>query len=200
MYLNNRIHNEYTWKNRVGDEKMKKILLIGIVTTAVIATMLSGCMQNETGTLVLQITDAPGDLNITHANVTISRVEVHKNVEGEENITAYWYTVVNYNESKTFDLIEIMDVKEFLGSEELPAGIYTQIRLIIDSCIITVNGTEYTCKLPTETIKLVSQFELTAGETTTLTLDFDVYESVLQEGVHGIYEYIFQPVIIVIQE
>jgi len=175
---------------------MKKIVLAGVVTAVVIATMLSGCVQNETGTLVLQITDAPGDLNITHANVTISHIEVHKNVEGEENITtAYWFTVVN--ESQTFDLIEIMDVKEFLGSVELDIGIYTQIRLIIDSCVITVNGTDYTCKLPTESIKLVSQFELTAGETTTLTLDFDVYESVIQKGV---YEFIFQPVIIVIQE
>jgi len=51
------------------------------------------------------------------------------------------------------------------------------------------------CRLPTESIKLVKQFELTTSETTTLTLDFDVNESVMQKGV---YEFIFQPVIIVI--
>ncbi|KYK24780.1 hypothetical protein AYK25_01755 [Thermoplasmatales archaeon SM1-50] len=172
---------------------MKKICFVGIIAAVVIVTIFSGCMKNETGVLVLQITDAFGDLNITHANVTISHVQVHKNVEGVNNTTAYWFTVVN--ESQTFDLIEIMDVKEFLGRAELDIGIYTQIRLNIDSCVITVNGTEYMCRLPTESIKLVKQFELTTSETTTLTLDFDVNESVMQKGV---YEFIFQPVIIVI--
>ena len=174
---------------------MKKILLIGIAAVLVTATIFSGCTQTGTGRLVLQITDAPGDLNITHANVNISLVQVHMSAGGVNNTTAGWYTVVN--ESQTFDLIDLIDVKEFFGSANLSVGMYTQIRLTVESCVITVNGTEYNCTVPSGAIKLIKPFVLIPDQTITLTMDFDVQESIKEKGNH---QYTFQPVIKVIQE
>ena len=173
---------------------MKKILLIVLVSLLVTTAIFSGWLQNEIGTLVLQITDAPGDLNITRANVTISKVMVHRSA-AVNNTTAGWEMVVN--DSKTFDLISLIDVKEFFGRTNLSAGMYTQIRLTVESCVITVNGTEYNCKVPSRKIKIIKPFVLMANQTITLTMDFDVQESVKEKGNH---QYTFQPVIKVIQE
>jgi len=173
---------------------MKKILLIGIVVGLVAPTIFSGCLQSGTGTLVIQITDAPGDLNITRANVTISKVMVHRNA-AVNNTTAGWEMVVD--DSQTFDLISLLNVNEFFGSVNLSAGMYTQIRLTIESCVITVNGTEYNCKVPSGKIKLIKPFVLMPDQTITLTMDFDVQKSITEKGNH---QYTFQPVIKVIQE
>ena len=141
-----------------------------------------------TGTLLMQITDAPPELNITKALVTISVVEVHLAGTG-------WFTVVE--EAKTFDLIAIEDVKEFLGTAELSAGKYTQIRLNINEALVTINGTEYDLTIPSKTIKLVKGFDIEPNEITTLTLDFDAQESIHSAGKD---KYIMRPTIKVIQE
>ncbi len=169
--------------------------MVGIIAAVTLATVLSGCLQQGTGTLVLKITDAPSDLNITHANITVSQVQVHMSAGGGNNTTAGWYMVVN--QSETFDLIGLTNVTEFFGSAVLSVGMYTQIRLTIDSCLITVDGVEYDCKVPSGAIKLIKPFVLKANETTTLILDFDAQESISETGNHT---YKFQPVIKVIQE
>jgi len=173
---------------------MKKIFapIIGLILISILS--FSGCVQEGTGTLVLQITDAPGDLNISSAIVTISSVEVHLG-SGGNNSTAGWYTVVD--EQKTYDLVAIMDVKEFLGSTNLSSGIYTQIRLHVDEAKATIDGIEYNLTVPSDTIKLVSGFWINESQTTTLTLDFDVNESIHKTGND---KYIFQPTIKVIHE
>ena len=99
-------------------------------------------------------------------------------------------------ESQTFDLIAIKDVKEFLGSVELDAGKYTQIRLNVDEATAIINGTEYNLTIPSKTIKLVKNFNLEANETTTLTLDFDAQKSIHSAG----DKYTMKPTIKVIEE
>jgi hypothetical protein len=175
--------------------KMRKILMLGVVFAVVAFTALSGCLQNGKGILVIQITDAPSSLNLSHVNVTISQVQVHMSAGGGNNTTAGWYTIVN--ESQTFDLINLTDVKAFFGSANLSAGMYTQIRLTIDQCVITINGTAYDCTVPSGKIKLIKPFVIKANQTTTLTLDFDAHQSISETG-SG--KYMFQPVITVIQE
>ena len=174
---------------------MKKIGILLIIFILGSIPFLSGFIESGNGTLILQITDAPGDLNITKALVTISSIEVHLAAGGNNNTTAEWKMIVE--ESQTFDLIGIRNVKELLGSKNLTAGIYTQIRLHIDEALVTINNTQYDLQIPSESIKLVKWFRINDGATTTLTLDFDVNESVHKTGGD---KYIFQPTILVIQE
>ena len=158
------------------------------------ATVFSGCIRSGTGQLVLNITDAPSDLNITKANVTISKVMIHRSA-AVNNTTAGWEIVVN--NSQTFDLISLLNITEFFGSANLSAGMYTQIRLTIESCVITVNGTEYNCTVPSGAIKLIKPFILMPDQTITLTMDFNVQESITEKGNN---KYTFNPVIKVIHE
>lgn len=180
---------------------LKKVVMITIIGTLIGATVFSGCIQTGTGHLVLKITDAPGDLNITRANVTISQVKVHLSAgggnesENETNGTAGWYSVVNL--SQTFDLIALQNVTDILGSTNLSAGWYTQIRLYVDKAVLTIDGVEYDCKIPSNTIKLIKPFRITQNSTTTLILDFDVQKSV-HETSNG--KYMFKPTIKIIQE
>ena len=168
---------------------MKKAVLIGLLILGIF--LVSGCAKN-TGILVMQITDQP-KLNIEKALVTVSNVEVH--LAGVDNATeAGWFTVVS--EAKTFDLVAIKDIKEFLGSAELTAGKYTQIRLNVNKAIVTIDGIEYDLEVPSEKIKLIKPFDIEVNKTTILTLDFDAQKSIHAAG----DKYIMKPTITVMQE
>jgi hypothetical protein len=175
---------------------MNKLLIIAIILIIGISTF-SGCFDKELGILEIYITDAPGDLNITNALITIKSIEVHFSAGGsaENNFSAGWKTITK--EKLTFDLIKLLDVKEFLGRELLYQGRYNQIRLFIDSAYVTINGITYNLKIPSKVIKVIKNFEIKRRFTTTLTLDFDVQKSVKTTGNN---EYYFEPTIKVIQE
>ena len=172
--------------------RIMSILIVGLIVIS--STLFTGCINTEKGTLLLKITDAPGDLNISEALVTISYVEVHI-AAGGNNSSAEWFTVIN--ESQQFDLILLENVTDILGSEILEAGIYTQIRLHVDEALVTIDDVQYNLEIPSKTVKLVHQFVIVPNNTTTLILDFDVQESVHKTGSD---KYILHPTIKVIQE
>jgi len=175
---------------------MYKLLAIAIILIIGI-NAFTGCLSKEEGILALYITDASGDLNITKALITIKSVEVHFSAEGsaENNFSAGWKTITK--EKLTFDLIKLLDVKEFLGRELLYQGRYNQIRLFVDSAYVTINGITYNLKIPSKVVKVIKNFEIKRRYTTTLTLDFDIQKSVKSTGNN---EYYFEPTIKVIQE
>jgi hypothetical protein len=118
---------------------------------------------------------------------------------GEEEISDVgWHTIEE--ESQTFDLIELQDVKEDLGLQDLPVGKYTQIRLTIEKANITINNDGeievHDLKIPSNKIKLIKPFYIYEDDTTILTLDFEVNESVHKTGKD---DYIMRPTIKVIE-
>ena len=190
------------------------ILILGLIFISGCTTQ-GGTTEGE-GTLVMQITDKPADFIIESAIVTISDIEVHKaeyaseanqnegndtngSKEQNQGSEAGWYTVVE--EAQTFDLIEIKDIKELLGSTDLDSGKYTQIRLIVEQAIITINNSSgkreiHNLKIPSNKVKLITPFWIYEDEATVLTLDFDVYKSVHKAGKD---KYIMKPTIKVIE-
>ncbi|MDP3966573.1 MAG: DUF4382 domain-containing protein [archaeon] len=180
-------------------------LVFGLIALAVIVAgyfILFPSVSAGTGILKLQITDAPSEFNISKALVTLSSIEVHmalgngNNETNETNFTSGWIVVVPGPVS--YDLIEIIDVKDFLGSKELNVGKYTQIRLNVESAKVTIDGTEYNLTIPSGKIKLIHPFTIEENKTTALTLDFDANESIRSAGESN--KYILQPVIRVITE
>ncbi|UCC91902.1 MAG: DUF4382 domain-containing protein [Candidatus Aenigmatarchaeota archaeon] len=168
------------------------LLILGILASGCTTTLGPG---EGTGYLILQITDKPS-LGIEKVEVTISRIQVHKVPEGNESGETGWITVANG--PHTLDLVAIKDIKEILGKDALAAGIYTQIRLDIESAKVTIDGTEHDLSIPHKTVMLVRSFEIVEMETTILTLDFDAERSVHLAGASG--EYIMKPTIRIIQE
>jgi hypothetical protein len=154
--------------------------------------IFNGLVEEGTGTLVMKLTDDPPDLNITEALVNISQVSVH--YAGTNDTNGTWITVVNG--TQTFDLIPLLDATVFLGGVDLIAGWYTQIRLSVDSALVTIDGVQYNLEIPSKNIKLNTPFLVQDNDTLTITLDFDVQKSVHKTGND---KYIMNPTIKVIQ-
>ncbi len=65
-----------------------------------------------------------------------------------------------------------------LGEEELEAGHYTQIRLVISEADVVVDGATYSLAVPSGTFKFVSGFEIVSDVPTELIVDFDAARSI----------------------
>lgn len=146
--------------------------------------------SDGTGRLTVRMTDAPAD-DFTQANVTVTRVEAVSSDSGR---------VVVSTATQPFDLLRLRNgLMATLGSTDLPAGRYTQIRVVVadDARVVYRDGTSETLKIPSGTtsgIKVnVPAFTIEDGEEVVVALDFDVNDSFHATGNAG--RYIFRPTI-----
>jgi hypothetical protein len=168
---------------------MKKVFLIFIVFS-LISILVSGCtftsstssLPDGMGKLVVNVTDPPPP-DMDSVMVKVENLEVHK-------AGGPWTTVAE--DMEPFDLKLLEDREDLLASAIVDAGIYTQIRLDVESVTIWVDGEEHIATVPSGKIRLVGSFEVVDGEETEVTLDFIGARSVIVTG-NG--EYIFKPVI-----
>ena len=108
--------------------------------------------------------------------IEVREVQVHR-AGGDEN---GWTTVVGAPAS--FDLLRVAEVQEFLGSQELEAGVYTQIRLVISKATVVAEGQEHDADVPSGRMKITRPFRVEAGKTTAVFLDFEGASSVKVTG------------------
>jgi hypothetical protein len=139
------------------------------------------------------------NLTVRDSDVNISWDEALAEITEEDNNSdAGWYTIVN--QSQTFDLIALQNATDVLGEKNLSAGKYTQIRLTVESALITINNSGeievHNLTIPSNKVKLIKPFWIYENETTVLTLDFDVYKSVHKTGSN---KYMMKPTIKIIQ-
>lgn len=179
-------------------------------TTSVLALActlaLSACGGSPSGpsgsaNLNLRITDSPFS-DAGAVLVTLSGVKVHHEVDG-------WIDVATVPSPLTCDLKKLEGPEDHLGAGSLPAGRYTQIRLVVDSAEIysgpssgtdpcadsmTAEGTADDLEIPSGEVKINHPFDLEEGGSTTIVLDFDGDQSV---KIHptGNGRYIMTPVI-----
>jgi hypothetical protein len=157
------------------------------------------------GTLFVALTDAPS-CGFDAVNVTVSKVRVH--TSGSAGDTDSGWSEVVLSPARKINLLNLTNgVLDTLGQTSLPAGKYTQVRLVLDanggagmanSVVPTGTTTEVTLDTPsavTSGIKLVGNFDVVAGARSDLVLDFDACKSVLTKG-NG--KYALKPVVKVI--
>jgi PKD repeat protein len=140
------------------------------------------------------------NLTVTDDNNSTAWDETRAYIDQEENDNeSGWLTIVN--ESQTFDLVALQNVTDLLGEKNLTVGKYTQIRLTVVSAVITINTSgvieEHTLQVPSDKIKLIHPFSIAKNETTVLTLDFNVNQSIHQTG-NG--KFMLKPTIKIIQK
>ena len=151
----------------------------------------TGGGSNGNGTLAINITDSPFS-DAKALLVTFSEVNAHS-ADGDS-----WHTIpFTSGNSRTCDLKKLQGPTDVLGVGSLPAGHYTQIRLVVSSakiyfdnpssgpaCAASIaepSGKNAPVDVPSGEVKLNREFTITSGATTML-LDFNGDQSVKATG------------------
>ncbi len=157
-----------------------RYLKVVVIFAAMAMLILAGCQKNSTpaeqgtGTLRVLLTDAPADFDAV--NISFSQVAAH--------VDSGW--VVVKGDPVTVNLMDWNNGKYMiLGESSLPAGHYTQIRLMIDSASVVVNGETFHLDVPSGMrtgLKLGPEFTVEPGSTYELVLDFNADQSIVVMG------------------
>lgn len=159
------------------------------------------------GTLRLALTDAPS-CGFDAVNVTIQKVRVHQSGSAGEADSG-WAEIV-LSPAKRVDLLGLTNgVLSELGQVPLPAGRYTQMRLVLadnsnasplaNSVVLTSNKSEVALKTPSgqqSGVKTNIGIDIAANQMADFVLDFDACKSVVTAGNSG--QYLLKPVVTVI--
>jgi len=132
-----------------------------------------------TGTVRVSLTDAPADYDSVVLH--IAEVAVHR--DGPDN--AGWFTVSTPD--SLFDLLMLRNgVFTGLGSVTVPAGHYTQARLILGpGSYLVVSGERHDLTVPSGMqtgLKLIGGFDVPAGGLVDIGIDFDAARSIHVTG------------------
>ena len=169
--------------------KQVNILILAITMSLLIIGCDSSSDPAETtGTLTVSITDAPASFEAV--NIRFSEISV---------IASGGEPIVASDSVQTINLIEWSNgLSTPLGNIELEAGTYNQIRLIIDTASVIIDGVESSVKVPSGAktgLKLTHQFTLEAGSTYDLMIDFDASRSIVRTGTPANPSYLLKPTI-----
>jgi hypothetical protein len=174
-------------------------------TSTADSTAQPSSQEASTGNLTVLVTDAP-NYEVVNVVVHFLKVEVHKSADGEEGEGEWVEIPLADPDGQTFDNSLQITLSPTMGNVTLAQGQvevgnhYTQIRVYMDAgegkgATVTYipdpedldeNDDPKTetveAKLPSETLKFVSPFEVTEDADTQLLLDFDLQESVVFTG------------------
>lgn len=169
-----------------------------------------GGSSAESGTLRVALTDAPS-CGYDHVYVTVEKVRVHQS--GSAGDAEGGWTELAVSPARRIDLLDLTNgVLEELGSVQLPAGHYSQIRLVLASNTgtgtssvanaIQLTGDSTVIPLNTPSgqqsgLKLQAHFDVAAGQTSDIVLDFDACKSIVKAGNSG-NKYNLKPVLSVV--
>ena len=166
---------------------------------------IGGTGSSDMGTLHVVMTDEPACV-YDAVNITVDRVRSHQSssaVDGD----AGWSEIV-LSPARRINLLSLANgVLEDLGQTALPAGTYTQLRLVLAAndaahplanSVIPSGGSETALTTPSAQqsgIKLNVNIDVAADKVADVALDFDACKSVVKRGASG--QYNLKPVIAV---
>lgn len=168
--------------------KLKKIA--GLLLAAVAFTSFYSCsdddnLNEETARVTVRMTDAPGDYDAVFVDVADVMIKADGTAGEEEG----WTSLGNV-QTGVYDLLELTGgVTQLLAEAEIPAGHYSQIRLVLgNNNSVIYNGESQSLSTPSAQqsgLKLQLNQELEAGEQYEFLMDFDVDESIVTAGSAG---------------
>lgn len=158
------------------------------------------------GTLRVALTDAPA-CGYDHVYITVDRVRVHASSSAMDSDGGWSEVIVN--PAQRIDLLDLTNgVLAELGQTPLPAGQYTQVRLVLrpngagmpaNAIVPSGSMSEIPLDTPSATqsgLKLVHGFTVQPNTMTDLVLDFDACRSIVKRGASGRYN--LKPVVSVV--
>lgn len=158
------------------------------------------------GTLRMSLTDAPA-CGYDAVNITVESIRVNQSDSADDNANG-WHDIV-LNPALRVDLLSLTNgVLLELGQVALPAGKYTQLRLVLAAnagatplanSVVPTGGSEIALDTPSAQqsgLKLKANIDVPAGKVVDFVLDFDACKSVVKRGNSGKYN--LKPVVAVI--
>ena len=162
---------------------MRRLLILFVALLTAIS-VAAGCgskspTKSSTGTVRVSMTDAPADFD--SVILVVREVSVHR--EGPDG--SGWTSFTP--DSSRYDLLQLRNgVFAGLGEALVDAGHYTQVRLLLDpGSYVVENGVRRDIVIPSgmqSGYKLVGEFDVPAGGTVDLGLDFDAARSFHETG------------------
>ena len=157
---------------------IKGKFVLGMVILSMVALLLGACAGPATsnkGTMQVYVTDAPPK-GVTAIEIKASNVEAHMSGATDDQ----WVSLLK--EPPVFDLVKATGVNVLLGTSDVAAGKYTQVRLDITDVTVTLNGKQVKATVPSDKLKLVGEITVEEGKETPISLDFDAEKSIVLEG------------------
>lgn len=177
--------NKIRWLIRVG------AAIAGSLAIAGCGGGGGGDAPQTMGSLRVAVTDAPA-CGFDQVNITIDRVRVHAQQGADENASG-WRDLA-LSPPRKINLLDLTNgVLEELGQMALPAGQYTQLRLVLQpnagakpaNSVVPTGASEQPLDTPSAAqsgIKLIHPFTVPAGGLADVLLDFDACKSIVRRG------------------
>lgn len=127
-----------------------------------------------------------GNVTWSHVYVTFAVLQAH---EANDSNNSGWR---NISVSSTIDLMSVKTVSSLLGTAQLSAGQYTQLRIVVEKAWgVTSTGKNYAFTVPSGDLKTDDPFTVATGQTASVTLDVNLSHSIVWTATG----YVFTPVI-----
>jgi hypothetical protein len=179
-------------------------VLLAFTAAGVIAACGGGSTESQTGTLRLSLTDAP-PCGYDHVWVTVEKARVHRSNSADPNDSG-WSDIALATPQR-IDLLEYSNGRVLLlGETPLPAGTYTQMRLVLsqntgaDPLANAVQPTDSPDPIPLTTpsgqqsgLKMNVNLTVNPDTVADFVIDFDACKSVVKAGQSG--KYLLKPVL-----
>ncbi len=183
---------------------MKKVLIITsavsllIVLSAIYLTSCGGGGGSaSTGTLQVSLTDA---VQQSYSSVVIRIKEVKVVQNGNENANNNnpgLPVIATFDPPRVVDIVKLSFLQEILGTAVVPAGTYTQVRLILEDNPASGDPVNYVVEngihpLSTPSgqesgVKVLGRFVVEEGVINAIMIDFDPETAVVKDGSSGNY-------------
>ncbi|MDX1456533.1 MAG: DUF4382 domain-containing protein [Marinobacter sp.] len=175
------------------NQKLK--LVTAIAMTSALAACGGGSSDSaDTGKVSVAVTDAPAS---EFTDVTISFTGISLKPAGGKWIE------FTFDEPKTWNLLDLTGgmSEPLITDEEVPAGEYSELRLLIDtdnSYVVLESQPDYQATLAVPSgeqsgLKLKGDLIVAADATTDFTIDFDVAKSIVNPQGTSLADYLLKP-------
>jgi len=166
---------------------VKSINSAAVIIFSLLSAGCSSSGEDESGQMSLRITDAPID-EATAVVVQFSEVQI-RGTDATQNIN------FKFDTPKSIDLLALQGsaTQSLFSDETVPAGIYNEIRLLINAqpgtvdsyIVLQQGGAQHELTVPggaESGLKVKGTFSVPANGSSSFTVDFDVRKSIVKSG------------------